>query len=131
MVKGNRFLNRFLKEGICSLICLLGVVFGILLAWSPAVGQETGKIAISIRDVETGYALPAFVSVSKVMEDGSTGPVIDSFQASSGEIFKRYTAGKYIIEIKIEGYKPMKSWFVIEAGKNSEIVTCFLALNQR
>jgi hypothetical protein len=104
------------KVGIWALIPLFVLGLTTLVMHAPTIGQETkGFIVISVRDVETGYALPAFVSISKE-EDGQTGPIIDSFQVPLGEIVKSYPPGKYIIELKMEGYKPMKSWFVIEAG---------------
>jgi len=81
------------------------------------IEQKEGIISISARDITTGYALPALISISKVKQDGSTGTVIDSFQLSLGEIVKSYPIGKYNIELKMDGYKLMKSWFVIEAGK--------------
>lgn len=86
-----------------------------------AQGQETGEIVLSVQDGETGHALPAFVSLSKVKMDDSTEPVTDSFQAPLGEILKSYTPGKYTVELQMEGYKSVKSWFTIGAGEKFRV----------
>lgn len=125
MLKTDRFLQfsnalserrKAVISNLLLCLCVLGLT--IIPSRTCVIAQETeGSILVSVRDVETGYALPAFISISKAEQDGSTGPLIDSFQAPLGEILKTYPPGKYIIELKMEGYKPMKSWFVIEAGK--------------
>ena len=116
MTSGLRSRNMSMKIAIW-ILALTCFIVGLAVS-TPAMEKETvGFISISVRDVTTGYALPAFVSISKVEVDGSVGPIIDSFQVTSGEILKSYPPGKYIIELQMEGYKPMKSWFVIEAGK--------------
>ena len=122
MLKVARFLQflnplRERRKTVISnlLLCLCIVGLTIIPSRTPLIAQEPpkGSILISVRDVETGYALPASVSISKVEEDGSTGHVIDSFHVTPGEILKSYPPGKYIIDLQMEGYKPMKSWFVI------------------
>ena len=116
--KGGKSMGKKRKIAVWALLSFF-TCLAIIVTRISAIGQETGEIVISVRDIETGYSLPAFIFISKVMEDGSTGPVIDSFQASLGEVLKSYPAGKYIIELKMEGYKPIKSWFVIEAGEKT------------
>ncbi len=122
----NRFIKFFyalnkVREPIIWYLLLWSSMLGltVISPYTFAIGQETeGSVVISVRDIETGYALPAFISISKVEEDGSTSHVIDSFQAPLDEILKSYPPGKYNIELKMEGYKTMKSWFTIEVGKN-------------
>ena len=113
-------LNKGKRISICNLfLCLFTIGVTLIPTWTSAMGQEIeGSVAISVRDIGTGYALPAFISISKVKLTGSTGHVIDSFQLPLGqEVLKSYSPGKYIIGIKMKGYKPMKSWFAIESGK--------------
>lgn len=95
------------------------VALSVILTCISVMGQTTdGFISISVRDVETGYGLPAFISILSTELSTEELSLIDSFQSPLGkEVLKRYPPGKYIIEIKMKGCQLMRSWFTIEAGK--------------
>ena len=101
-------LARLCARGLFALM----IVGMVALPMQAAAGPEEGSIAFSFRDLNTGYAVPASVSVRR----GGESPAIDSFQATSGETVRSYPAGQYEVELKADGYKTMTSWFVIEAG---------------
>ena len=90
---------------------LISTALGCALAW-PCLAAP---VNITVRDVTTGYAVPATVLITSV-EEGRFGPetaTADRFGHLSLEVGE---LGHYLVEISASGYESQRTHFYIESA---------------
>jgi Stage II sporulation protein/Secretion system C-terminal sorting domain len=84
----------------------------VLCLLSLSLMAQKGRMSFLVKDIYTGYRIPAFVELLSKVETRLMNADI------SGRLLVEESPGRYELTIKAPGYKPLSTYFFIEAGKN-------------